>query len=182
MWGGPGRACDRAGWAHNMLQAFAEGEHLESGSVFGDLQNFYEHIDHGVFLTERQATGFNLRLGRALAALYAGPRAIAFDGVFGEVLCALGTAIAGCSHATTVARVVLYRPLCRLQGAGHGLHVTNVVNDIVIQTLGTPAFVCKGLSQAGFTLAQSVSEQKLVLENTQNALCGFLSTARHSSC
>ena len=80
FWGMAGRSADRAGWFHNMMAAYANSNGWDAGTLGTDLKTFYETVDHDILMSEAEATGYPLKLMRALLVLYGGPRAISFEG------------------------------------------------------------------------------------------------------
>jgi hypothetical protein len=111
FWGGTGKDCMRAAWLQATLAAFARHRGLECGSFFSDLEKFYEKVEHRMLAEEAVATGFPSPLLFALLGLYSAPRAISYNGCCSKATRIFGTILAGCSCATTLAKVSLYRLL-----------------------------------------------------------------------
>ena len=121
FWSGKGKACDKAGWCHNILAGYARYLGVDVATLFADIEKFYEFVSHEVLRNEAHAGGFPHDLLRALCGLYVGPRVAVFDGVVSEVIEAGGTILAGCSCATVLAKVLVYRLLKSLSGRYLGL-------------------------------------------------------------
>ena len=108
-WGTTQRPCEQAGWCHNLIEEAALARGVQVASLFADLAKFYEWVSHEILAREAKAVGFNMRLLRALFGLYKGKRAIVYKGAVGQVVDAVGTILAGCSNATTLAKVIWHR-------------------------------------------------------------------------
>ena len=80
FWGGKGFSCDNAGWTHNLRVGWGALRKLEVGSVFLDIEKFYENVSLQVLLQEAMAMRFPPRLLKALLATYSGPRVVWYDG------------------------------------------------------------------------------------------------------
>ena len=85
------------------------------------------------------------------------------DGLTSRALEAYGTILAGCSAATTVARLVLLRLLRQTQSAFPSLNMWSVVDDLSCQTAGRSNAVSLVLGGAGNMLVNSVAALKLPL-------------------
>ena len=46
FWGCSTKECDTAGWEHNIMNHYAQSVNFEAGTLFADLQTFYERISH----------------------------------------------------------------------------------------------------------------------------------------
>eukprot|EP00959_Pyramimonas_sp_CCMP1952_P127236 2661550-Pyramimonas_sp.AAC.1 len=148
FWGARDKECDRAGWQHAMLNEFARIQNFEAGTWFGDLDKFYERVGPAILFEEAEATGVHLGLTRAAIVLYTGARALNFQGAASNLIEATGTILAGCSLATTFAKVVLHRLLVSVIAAFPALTIRNVIDDVSVQALGTTDFVCEQLGKA----------------------------------
>ena len=84
---------------------------LATVTCLADLEKFYEHIPHSELYEEALTTGFNLVLLRALCVMYAGYRAISYQGAVSEAFKVGGTIMAGCSNAVALAKLLLFRSL-----------------------------------------------------------------------
>ena len=163
FWGTRGKACDAAAWCHNILAGYARYIGMDVATLFTDIEKFYEFVSHSVLASEAEADGFPLDLLRALCGLYAGERAASFEGVVSDVIVAGGTILAGCSCATALAKVLVYRLLRSLSGKYAGLHLKNVVDDVSIQVVGTSRFVANNLGRAGREFAEGLRDLRLPL-------------------
>eukprot|EP00959_Pyramimonas_sp_CCMP1952_P120691 2523315-Pyramimonas_sp.AAC.1 len=67
----------------------------------------------------------HLGLTRAAIVLYTGARALNSQGAVSNLIEAMGTILAGCSLATTFAKVVLYRLLVAVTAAFPSLTIRN---------------------------------------------------------
>eukprot|EP00959_Pyramimonas_sp_CCMP1952_P047257 986170-Pyramimonas_sp.AAC.1 len=102
FWGVRDKECDRAGYQHNLLSAYARIHDMSSATLFTDLHKFYERIAHSVLVREGMATSFEYRILAAACSLYSGPRILAFQGAVSEAFRVPGTVLAGCSLAMTL--------------------------------------------------------------------------------
>ena len=66
-----------------------------------------------------------------------GARVLSFHNATGEVFTAVGTILAGCSLATTFAKIILFRLLSDLSETHPDVKIRNVVDDVHAQCLGT---------------------------------------------
>jgi hypothetical protein len=156
FWGVKGRACDAAGWCHNVLAGIARHVGFEVATLFGDIEKFYEFVSHGVLNVEGDACGFPPDLLRALCGFYAGPRVAVYDGVCSQIINAGGTILAGCSCATALAKVLVYILLSGLAHRYPSVHLKNVVDDISLQEVGTRRLVVRTLGEAGKDFARGI--------------------------
>jgi len=176
FWGKGTQSCERAGWVHNVLASYANRKGLDTATFIADLEKFYEHVGHEELYQEAQATGFNLVLLRALCTLYGGLRAIIFDGACSEAIKVEGTILAGCSCATSLAKLLLLRLLKRVDAQFPLVHIRNVVDDVSAQACGTRAQVSTQLGLATEALLEGfgklhlpVSKKKtLYMANSQD--------------
>eukprot|EP00959_Pyramimonas_sp_CCMP1952_P467938 9492425-Pyramimonas_sp.AAC.1 len=134
------KECDRAGWNHAMMSEFARIKRFHTA----------------------KATGLSLRLARAAIQLYVGARVLTFQGGISDIVHATGTILAGCSLATSFARVVLYRLLSAVAAAYPSLMIRNVIDDVSMQSIGTVRLVGEQLGGAGVMLKEGFEKLKLV--------------------
>ena len=123
-------SCDRAAYLHNLFLVQARAAGFEGASVYFDISKFYERIDHGLLKQAAEAHGFDVGLVKALCVAYAGPRRATVDGAVSEEIRAVGTVIAGCSCATTMARLILHDLITRSRALMPIGRVINVIDDI----------------------------------------------------
>ena len=76
-------------------------------SVLIDIVKFYEFVIHSMLLAACQDLGYPMRLAFMLVAAYQEPRTLRAYGSLSEAVVAFQVMLAGCSHATTMARVLL---------------------------------------------------------------------------
>ena len=184
FWGGTGRPCDRAGWVHNLLSGFTKYVRVHSATLFGDIEKFYDHVSHRVLQQEGGLTQFPAALMRALCGFYSGHRAVSYGQAVSEAFWAHGTIIPGCSCATTMAKVLVYRLLTGISQDFPSLHIKNVVDDVSMQALGSERIVGIVLSRAGIAFAKGVrrlglplSAKKTVFVATSQSLTDKLETS-----
>ena len=163
FWGSKGKPCDVAGWCHNVLAGYARYIGMEVATLFGDIEKFYEFVSHEVLTNEADADGFPLDLLKALCGLYGGARVAVFDGMVSDAIDCGGTILAGCSCATTLAKVLVYRLLRSLNKKYCGLHIKNVVDDVSLQMIGTVKFIKENLGRAGLHFARGLQGLRLPL-------------------
>ena len=104
-------ACDRAGWHHNVLSAFGGAAGFATATVLVDLHKFYEHVRWSHLRAAAVQFQFPVMLLRALCVVYSGGRRILYGGAVSASLFATRSVIAGCSAATTLAKLLLLGPL-----------------------------------------------------------------------
>ena len=128
-WGGGTRSCERAGWTHNVLVAFASSTGLGAVTCLADLEKIYEHISHQVLYDQAVATGFNLVLLRALCVMYSGYRVVSYRGMVSEAFRVGGTILAGCSCAVALAKLILHTSLSN--GGSYFTVIISVIQDFL---------------------------------------------------
>ena len=146
-----------------MLAAWAKAKGLTVITLVADIQKFYEQVDHSDLRKEAEATGFNLKLLRCLCVLYQGDRTISYRGAASQVFPVWGTIIAGCSCATSVAKLLLWRTLSSITAACPVVRARNVVDDVSLQAAGPHNTVVNQISTATSALLASLGEKKLPL-------------------
>ena len=77
------------------------------------------------------------------AFFYSGYRTIEWEQCVAQPLLVNGTSVAGCSNATTIAKLLLCRALRRSTQGSPLARVTNVVDDVTAQVHGTPQLVAE---------------------------------------
>ena len=106
--------------------------------------------------------------------MYSGFRRILYDGAISGRAQASGTIIAGCSAATTLAKLALLGPLTRAVSCRPQLQVRNVVDDVSLQAFGPCAVVSDQLPTAVESLFQSFRELELPVHLKK---CKFLASS-----
>ena len=167
-WGGKGKACDTAGWCHNVLAGYARYISMDVATLFSDIEKFYEFVSHEVLMSKAEADSFPLDLLQALCGLYAGARVAVFDGLVSDAIDAGGTIVAGCSCATVLAKVLVYRLLKSLSAKYAGLHLENVVDDF-LQMVGTLRYIQTYLGRAGSEFAEGIRALRLPLSSSNRS-------------
>lgn len=132
-------------------------------TLVADIQKFYEQVDHIDLRKEAEATGFNLKLLRRLCVLYSGDRTISYRGASSQAFPVWGTIIAGCSCATSVAKLLLWRALARSTAVSPVVRARNVVDDVSLQAVGSLNTAVNQISAATLSLLASLAEKKLPL-------------------
>ena len=166
-WGVAGKLCDRAVWEQIIFAAHAASLGQSSATMLLDLEKFYEHVAHDVLLCEAEAVGFPPRLARAAVALYGGLRAISYKNGVSATFKASRSIIAGCSLATTMARVLLFRLLTRVMEAHPSCRTRNVVDDVSLQCSGPATMVARELAAATRVLIAGFRSLHLVPSPTK---------------
>ena len=159
--GKAGRTCEKSGWEHNIVSAYARAKGLDVITFIADLAKFYEHIRHRDLLLEAKATGFNLKLLRALCCIYGGFRAATFRGATSGAVRAYGTVIAGCSCATSLSKLLLLRALKDIDVRFPVVTVRNLVDDVTIQAVGPTKTVLQEAAGASTAFLKAVGDKHL---------------------
>ena len=169
--GGAEATCDRAGWHHNVLSGFArQSKHLEAASWFGDPRKYYEEVSHEALWQEAKATDFNLVLLRCLLIMYGMDRTMSVEGAFSPTFQAHGTVIAGCSCATTLSRVLLYRTLKAAETKHPRVRFGNIVDDVQAQQVSTPKTILEDLGTAVRELKLGLRSLDLVMADDKEVI------------
>ena len=100
---------------------------------------------------------------RALCGLYAGPRAVSFNGAGSRAFEAGGTILPGCSCATTMARVILVRLLRGISAAYPSVDIKNVVDDVSMQAMGTVRHTALVMGRVGLQFHRGMVDLRLPL-------------------
>ena len=136
---------------------------MEVGALFVDLEKFYEMVSHEVLAGESLAADFPQGLAHALFALYGGFRALQFGDANSQSFLTSGTILAGCSCATTMAKVLLWSTLSQLSKEHPSVRPTNVVDDNAFQCAGTVRHISKELGAVGREFVQHMRWLRLPL-------------------
>ena len=157
------RYCNRGGWLQATLVAFAKYKGLEVASFFSDLAKFYEQVEHEILAREGSEVGFPTPLLTALLGFYSCDRALSYNGACSVAFSVPGTILAGCSCATTCAKVVLHRLLLGLVESYSGLFLVNVVDDCSLTCLGSARYVTDTMSRAVRQFTSGMADLRLPL-------------------
>ena len=82
----------------------------DSATVLLDLKKLYEHVRHVDLFAAARQFDFNIKLLRGVVTIYSGFRTLLCDGAISEFVQATGAIVAGCSAATTLAKLLLVGP------------------------------------------------------------------------
>ena len=93
-----------------------------------------------------------------------------FMGCVSSVFHASGTVLAGCSLATSLARVLLFRLLTKVEGEHPSVMVRNVIDDISVQSIGTSLHVVRELGGVGGKLIAGLQQLRVVVSE-KNQMC-----------
>ena len=110
------------------------GEHAVS--VLVDIVKFYEFVIHSMLLAACQDLGYPMRLAFMLVAAYQEPRTLRAYGSLSEPVVAFQGMLAGCSHATTLARVLLTRVLKGSLARSPSVTARALIDDVSFQWTG----------------------------------------------
>ena len=169
FWGSTGRACDRAGWAHNLWEESATSAKEEVASFFADIEKFFGNVSHLKLHQEGLATNFPPKLLRAAMSMYAGQRAIVVDQTYGRPKHVVGTILPGCSIATTAAKILMHRLLCNINLRWRQVRIKNVVDDVALQAHGSKDDTAISIGGATLQLIIGLRQLKLPLSLTKSA-------------
>ena len=159
LWGTScAKSCERASWTREALASFARAKNMEVATVMLDISKFYERIAHGKLLREAKQVGFPAKLLRIACALYGGFRTVRFGASYSEPFKTKGTIIAGCSLATTLARVLCFRLLQSIGNSFPSVHLNNVVDDFSCHCVATVNHIGREMSGAVLRLADGLDE------------------------
>ena len=119
-------------------------------------------------MREGKETNFPQALLRALCVMYSGFRVVSFKGTVSEAFETNGGILAGCSCATTLARVMVYRLLLRIQNEYAGLFLANVIDDVSATSVGTRRFVIRVVQGVTGQLVRGFAELELPLNGKKS--------------
>ena len=125
------------------MAGFGREAGFSSTTVGLDLQRFYENVRLSHLLEAAKMHHFPLKVVRGLCCIYAGWRAVLFEGCISSSFEAWAAIVAGCSGATSMARLLLLSPLKRASAAGPCVSLRNVVDDVLVNVTGTRCPVVK---------------------------------------
>ena len=177
FWGGRGKSTTDAAF-DSMLRAecmtFRGGG---SATVLTDLYKAYETVVPQIMFAEGLGAGLPPLLLVMCLRLYQVPRVLRMFGAHSSTYVARQGTVAGCSHATSMLRALLFLSLLKLAGQFHMVTFKVVVDDVSIQFVSL-----KQLFWQCCFLAQAVRELFLAFEAlaliTQFSKCGYVVTSR----
>eukprot|EP00959_Pyramimonas_sp_CCMP1952_P474962 9503942-Pyramimonas_sp.AAC.2 len=131
------------------MAAFArETRGLVSATLFLDPRKFYEHSSHAELLAAAEQVAFLKALIRAYCTVYRSPRRVPRQGAISRVIKPNGSVIAGCSGATSLARLLLVSVLRRVASTCPTVTLKSVIDETSFQSIGGQATASAELSTA----------------------------------
>ena len=123
-----------------------------------DLKRFYENISHAELFSAAKAANFPLPLIRALCCLYRAPRRVSWQGAISRLIYPNGTTVAGCSCATSLARLLLLATLRRASVDFKAVRLKNVIDDVSFHAVGGFQTVTRELAASFNQVAKAVRQ------------------------
>jgi hypothetical protein len=109
--GSEGRPCEKAAWSLSVHAGAAQVLGGAGAAFFLDLEKFYELVQHPSALLQAELNGFPLRLMQLALASYRGWRTLLYNDAVAVPFRVAKTIVAGCSLATSLAKVIVRLPL-----------------------------------------------------------------------
>ena len=134
--GGKGKSSTSAVFDHNLRGEITYWLGGFSATVLLDLWKCYELVLPLPLMQEAEATGFPLRILWMALASYRAPRRIQAFGSFCAPCVILHGNVAGCTHATTLLRVLLIRTVQCLTAQYRHVQLRAMADDISLQWIG----------------------------------------------
>ena len=128
--GATGRPCEKAAWSLSVYAGAAQEPGGAGAAFFLDLEKFYETVQHPSALEQARRNTFPIKLMRLALASYRGWRSLQYGEVSAIPFCVTKTIIAGCSLATSLAKVLVRLPMRAALSKVPSLKLWNVVDDI----------------------------------------------------
>ncbi|CAK0894418.1 unnamed protein product, partial [Prorocentrum cordatum] len=170
------RLLEQASDETNMEAEIADlGEHAVT--VLFDLLKLYELVRHDVLCDCCQALGYPMRTAWMLVGSYQQPRTIRAYGSLSAMVTASQGMLAGCSHATTLARVLLTKGLNVSIARSPLVRPRALIDDVSFQWVGTDLST---LGQLWTTVRTFCLELQPLGCLVQPAKCGFVATTREA--
>ena len=131
-----GQSAQRASWDFALACEAVEATKGHTVSWLGDLEKCYELIPFRFILEEAREVGFPAVLAEMAIAMYAGRRRVIFNKVYSRAVKTNKGIVAGCSIATTLIKVCLFRILRRVWTLYPSITPRIYLDDISLQWKG----------------------------------------------
>ena len=137
-WGtGPGRSSSASAFSLSLDNEIDVAMGNRTVTLMIDLWKCFELIDPSTLMQEAQAVQYPPRMAWMLIQAYRQPRTLRAHGSASKFFISEQGIIAGCSHATTILEVLLYRAMRRLSARCPTITPRQLVDDISLRWAGT---------------------------------------------
>ena len=174
-----GRGAVSEVWDVALLDEGARLQGADTACWAGDLSKFYERIPLAQLVAAAKDLGFPASMLRMALGIYKGARHIQYEKAFSSAVFARSGIIAGCSLATTLVKVFMWRTLDAAWALHPGIKLKVYLDDILLQWVGhlrSRRFVpLKGMVRAIVHYTEVIDEELAALVNTSKT-CMVAST------
>ena len=143
------------------------------------MHKFYEHVRWSHLRAAAVQFQFPVMLLRAPCVVYSGSRRILCGRAVSASLFATGSVVAGCSAATTLAKLLLLGPLRSTLQNRPQLALRNVVDDVELQALGNVAMVDTQMGQGVSQLLREMQQLDLPISLKK---CKYMASSTELAC
>ena len=130
FYGCAGRPCEQAAWSLSVHAGAAQELGGAGAAFFLDVEKFYEMVQHPSALLQARLNDFPFRLMQLALASYRGWRTLQYNEAVAIPFRVAKTIVAGCSLATSLAKVLVRMPIRAALAMAPSMKIWNVVDDI----------------------------------------------------
>ena len=171
MWGTRGgQTSSDSAFSHNLEQEVGDLLEEHTATILLDMSKCFEMVRHDSLIIEARELGYPLRLLWMLLQLYCQPRRIRAYGSWSRPYLAKQGIIAGCTHATYLLYLLLYRTLKRASTLCPSVTPRALVDDVGLQLVSTEPTDLLRLGMVATSFASWALERGLVLNTGKSAL------------
>jgi hypothetical protein len=131
-----GRGAVSEVWDVALIDEGARVHGADTACWAGDLSKFYERIPLGQLIAAAKDLGFPAPMLRLALRIYKGARYIQYEKAYSSAVFAKNGIIAGCSLATTLVKVFMWRTLDAAWALHPGIKLKVYLDDILLQWVG----------------------------------------------
>ena len=131
-----GRGAISEVWDVALMDEGARVQKADTACWAADLSKFYERIPLKQLISAAKDLGFPSKLLRMALGIYRGARSIQYERACSSAVFASNGVIAGCSLATTLVKVFMWRTLDAARGRFPGIRLKVYLDDILLRWVG----------------------------------------------
>ena len=164
-WGtGTGRSSSASAFSLSLDNEIDVALGYRAVTLMIDLWKCFERIDPSTLMQEAQAVQYPLRMAWMLIQAYRQPRTLRAHGSASRFFVSEQGIIAGCSHATTVLEVLLYRAMRRLSSRCPTITPRQLVDDISLKWAGTAELCAEEVGEAADEACEALENLRLPVQ------------------